>query len=328
MEINEINNTKLTKSIADTTVQVLLSNNLITNEELNTYNVQFGYIFTKTDGVLEALIKTSCNGKTFYFACQKGSLMLININEEQYIQTINYMKENHPCLNEVPNTETEVQKNRREKNNQYLSQIGITYNDKLLCDEYDINMKSLDDICKRAIASLITIQVACDINTGIDIKSEEYKESFDFIKSLYKKYGVEDCLNSKEQRIIDGTYSRQDALDMDWEYETYWAICWCLSLVDDIKDGGELCDCEKAISFVMSASSYEDFKSKCKLRSLDEILDMYDLYYRYNWAINNVQVNPNTNIGNLDPSNVIERRRALEWVITDMKDWYDLRLDT
>lgn len=328
METNEINNIKLTQNIADTTIQVLLSNNLITKEELNTYKVQFGYIFTKTDGVLEALIKTVCNGKTFYFACQKGSLMLININEEQYVQTINYMKENHPCLNEEPNVETEVQKNRREKNNQYLAQLGITHNEKLLCDEYDIQLKSLDDICKRAIASLITIQVACDINSGIDIKSEEYKESFDFIKGLYKKYNVEDCLNSKEQRIIDGTYSTQDAVDMDWEYETYWAICWCLSLVDDIKDGGEYCDCDKAISFVMSADSYEDFKSKCKLRSIDEILDMYDLYYRYNWAINNVQVDPNTNTGNLDPSTVIERRRGLEWVITDMKDWYDLRLDT
>ena len=78
---SEINNIKLTQNIADTTIQVLLSNNLITKEELNTYKVQFGYIFTKTDGVLEALIKTVCNGKTFYFACQKGSLMLININE-------------------------------------------------------------------------------------------------------------------------------------------------------------------------------------------------------------------------------------------------------
>lgn len=113
---------------------------------------------------------------------------------------------------------------------------------------------------------------------------------------------------------------------MDWAYESYWAICWCLSLVDDIKDGGKLCDCDKAISFVADLESYEEFKSKCKLRNIDEILDMKDLYYRYNWAINNKYINPNTKIGNLESSNVIERRRALEWILSDVYDWYNLQL--
>ena len=327
MEINEINNSRLKQNIAEATIGVLLNNKLIIDNDLPNFQIQFGYIFSKEDGVLEALMKTICNEKVFYFACQKGSLMLININENQYNETVNYMKTNHSCLNNDSNNETEKQKNRRQKNNQFLIENDISINEKLSCYEYDVQLKSIDEVCKRAIACLITIQVACDINNGEDIKSKEYKDNFDFVKSLYKKYNVEDCLNSKEKRIIDGTYSNQDAIDMDWAYETYWAICWCLSLVDDIKNGGEMCDCNRAISFVLNSTSFEDFKRKCKLRDIDEILDMKDLYYRYNWAINNKHVDPNTKIGNLEPSNVIERRRGLEWVISDIDDWYDIELN-
>lgn len=327
MEKNEINNSQLKQNLADATVQVLLNNKLIIENELSNFQIQFGYIFTKEDGVLEALMKTICNEKIFYFACQKGSFMLININENQYNETINYMKNYHTCLNDESINETEKQKNRRQKNNQFLIQSGISINKNLTCYENNIKIKSIDEICKRAIACLITIQVACDINNGQDIKSEEYKENFNYINSLYKKYGVEFCLNSKEKRIIDGTYSSQDAIDMDWAYEAYWAICWCLSLVDDIKNGGEICDCDRAISFVLNSASFEDFKSKCKLRDIDEILDMKDLYYRYNWAINNKYVDTNAKIGNLNPSNVIERRRALEWILSDENDWYNLQLN-
>lgn len=327
MEINEIHNSKLKEDIGSTAVQVLLNNKLISENELLSVNMQFGYIFTKEDGVLEALMKLICSSKVFYFACQKGSLMFLDINEEQYNETVNYMKDYHSCLKEESFNETEKQKNRREKNNQFLIQNDISINENLACFENDIKVKSIDDICKRAMVCLITIQVACDINNGKDILSEEYKENMDFIKFLFKKFNIEDCLNSKEKRIIDGTYSKQDAIDMDWAYEAYWSICWCLSLVNDITDGGELCDCDMAREFVFSSGSYEEFKNKCKLRDIDEILDMKDLYYRYNWAINDRYVNQDAKIGNLNPSNVIERRRGLEWIVSDIDDWYDIELN-
>ena len=79
MEINEINNSRLKQNIAEAAVGVLLKNKLIIDNELSNFQIQFGYIFSKEDGVLEALMKTICNEKVFYFACQKGSLMLINI---------------------------------------------------------------------------------------------------------------------------------------------------------------------------------------------------------------------------------------------------------
>lgn len=113
---------------------------------------------------------------------------------------------------------------------------------------------------------------------------------------------------------------------MDWAYESYWALCWCLGLVDDIKDASTICDCLEAALHVFMVSSLEEFKAKCKLRSIDEILEMHDLYYRYNWAINNKKIDQETSVGNLNPSIVIERRRTLEWVLSEIEDWYQLPL--
>ena len=232
------------------------------------------------------------------------------------------MTELHECLRDNSISETEVQQNRRKRNNKYLSDNNITFAENLPCiyEDTAVKLKDLDDVCRKAIASLIIIQISCDIRNG------KYEESLDYFMPMLKKFGVEDCLNSKEKRIIEGTYTRQDVIDMDWAYETYWAICWYLGLIDDIKDASRLCDCNEAISFVMTSKSIEDFKSKCSPRSLREILDMEDLYYRYNWTINNKKIDPNTKIGNLNASNVIERRRGLEWIISNVDDWFEVDL--
>ena len=328
-EENLINNTDIKITVCNKIANMLLSNNYITENEINKIKVNFGYIFKKSDGLIESLLKVLCEDKVYYCAIQNNSIKLINITEVQYKDTILHMEELHECLKIVLNNETSLQKERREKNNEFLTKNNITINNNLLSkmDDQKVKLKNIDEICKRAITCLITIQVACDINNGKDIKSAEYKDDLDFVKSLYKKFDVENCLNSKEKRVIEGNYSAQDVIDMDWAYEAYWALCWCLNLVDDISDGGLLCDCTQALSFVIKSNSFDEFKNQCNLRSVKEILDMYDLYYRYNWAINNKYVDVNTNIGNLNASNVVERRRALEWILSETDDWYDLQLN-
>lgn len=55
---------------------------------------------------------------------------------------------------------------------------------------------------------------------------------------------------------------------------------------------------------------------------------MLDLYFRYDWACVEKRVKPETSIGNLNSSVVTERRRGLEWLISEEQDWYDISLDT
>lgn len=319
-EENLMNDRESKEFAANLALKYLIHNKKIDNP--SKINIDFGYIYLNKSGTRESLFKVIKENSVYYFQLKNEfDLTFMDWNEEQYNKQIEQSKKEHECLNNIPLEETESQKNRREKNNNIIKSKGIICNDSLLCNNENRNLKDIDILCKRAIASLLTIQVACDINYKRDV---DY--SIEVTNKLLDKFGVKDYLNSKEKRIMNKTYTEQDAIDMDWEYESYWALCWILGLVDDISDGGMTCDCDSAIRFVLSTSSFEDFKSKCKLRSKEEILDMEDLYFRYEWAINENKINLNASIGNLNSSNVRERYRGLKWALSNEDDWYNLSL--
>ena len=213
---------------------------------------------------------------------------------------------------------------RRLKNNEFIKKQGIAcYDDLPLVESSaEVKLKSIYEICNRVFTSFFAIQVAIDIN------NDNYEESINYFKPKIEDLNLSQYLNQKERRVFDGTYTRQDAIDLDWEYEALWSLFYALGLVDDIKNGGMLCDCEYIINTMISCKNVKDLKSRAKLRDIEEILDMLDLYYRYDWACTEKRINPNTNIGNLNPGNVIERRRGLEWLISDEDDWYNISLDT
>ena len=323
MEVNKILDRKLKNELGNTAIGILLDNQIIKEDDLNNLALNVGYLFSTEENELEALFSVTCAEKIFYFAVQHNNLMLININQEMFDQTVSEMEKYHPCISDSEIPETPLQKKRRETNNNFLEQNNITVSKTMPCLHTDdeVNVRNTDEIAKRAAACLLCVQIACDI------ANNDYEESVKFFKTLLEKYGVLNLLNSKENRIIDGSYSMQDAIDMDWAYEAYWALCWCLGLVDDLSDGSKICDCDAAISFLMNTKSMKEFIDNCNIRSKEEILDMQDLYYRYQWAINDKKVNPDSSIGELDPSVVIERRRALEWVLSNENDWYDIDLN-
>lgn len=214
---------------------------------------------------------------------------------------------------------------RRSKNNKYIKRLGIACFDDLPTIESssDVKLRDIDTICKRALACLFSIQLAIDIE-----QDAEYYESKDFILEILKKYGVEDGLSEKEKKLFDKTYSEQDVMDIVWNYEAYWALVWSLGLVNDMKLPTDTCDCERAIKLVTNCGNFDEFKSRCRLRNIEDILDMLDLYYRYHWACVENSVNPDASIGMLDPEVVPERRKGLEWLISDEDDWDEISLDT
>jgi len=324
VEVNQISNGSIKDTVGSFAMTLLMGQGLINRDMLINPNIkikaEFGYLFSKEDGATEGLFKIKVDDKEYYFGVQGYKVHLLAINELQYRALIENMFACHDCLKNSAINETEKQKERRTKNNQYIEKNGIEVNSNLACllEDGAVKLKSLDEICKRVIACLITVQISSDITNG------KYKESLEYFLPLYKKFDVYDCLNSKEKKIIDGTYASQDVIDMDWAYEACWALCWFLGLVDDIKNAGLLCDCEKSMSFIKNSDSLDNFKSKCNLRMLDEVLDMHDLYFRYSWAINNQKVVSDSKIGSLDSSVVIERRRGLEWILSAENDWYNL----
>ena len=211
---------------------------------------------------------------------------------------------------------------RKKRTEKLLDEKGILVNQSIpaLKDASEIKLKSFDDICKRAIAALLSTQAAIELSDNNPDGAEKFRR-------LVIYFGVEDCLNNCETHVINNDDPEPFIEDAVWEYESCWALFWVLGLVDDITDAGRICDCEKAIRFVSQCESFEDFKSQCKLRSIDEILDMLDLYYRYHWATIEHKHIPFKSAGDLDEDIVYERRRGLEWLARDVDDWHDIPLE-
>lgn len=216
---------------------------------------------------------------------------------------------------------------RREKSNDKIKKMGIACFEELPVVEssLEVKLKSIDVICKRALANLLAIQLACDIG-----QENDYDESKNTFLNLLKKFEVENCLLPKEKRLFDGNYTMQDAVDVAWTYECYWSLVWSLGFVKDeeIEIPDNICDCTKAVSFVISCSNFDEFKNNCNLKDTEKILDMLDLYYRYDWACVHKRIKPETPIGVLNPEVVNERRRGLEWLFSKKDDWFEISLDT
>lgn len=218
---------------------------------------------------------------------------------------------------------------RRDKSNARIKKMGIACLENLPTIESssDVKLKDLDVVCKRAIACLLSASCASTINQGDDVE-----KTINFHITLLQRYGLtKDDLLPKERAVFDNRYSDQNLIDVVWSYEIYWTLIWAMDLITD-KEMDEpitICNVERAIAILMETSGdYEFFKGICKLRDIEKILDMLDLYYRYHWACEEKRLNPQTDIGKLYSDVVMERRRGLEWLVSDKKDWNDISLDT
>ena len=328
MKINQIQNQEIRTRLLSEATNYLINNNLINEKDKINYEV--GYAYTEND-ILYAMYKISFkNSISYYFKINNDTLS--TISSEEYEKEL---KDNND-LRTISREESEENRRRREKNNNLLKAKGIAVSDTLLCqyDENKVQLKSIDEVCMRAITALLIIQLSCDV------RENDFEKSIHYYLPYMNEYNIYNSLNEKEKRLFNGVHTQQDLVDLDWEYEAYWALCWCLGLIDDISDASTICDCDKAIQLVLdpyhnrkskmifkTLSAYETYKDKCHMRSISEILDMEDLYLRYHWAINEKKVNPNANIGNLNEDVVVERRRALEWILSNQEDWDKIQLN-
>ncbi|NOW91030.1 hypothetical protein BCD91_003053 [Clostridium beijerinckii] len=170
---------------------------------------------------------------------------------------------------------------RKQKSIEILKSNKVPYMEGLpiIEDVTEIEVRSAEEIAKRAIACLVAIQVACDINSG-----ENIEESREFFKGFLKKYEVKNELTEAEKKIIFGTPDEQDVINMAWKYEAYWTLIWALGILDELDYPSQICDCNFAINVVADCKDFNEFMKKVNLRSIDQILNEADLIYRYNWA--------------------------------------------
>lgn len=225
---------------------------------------------------------------------------------------------------------------RRKKSIEKLRNQRIAVNEHLplLPSSDNVKVKHAEEVTKRALGCMMCIQLACSIRNG-----ENYGEALAFVLQKLDQWNISmDDLLPKERLLIENKYTKsntndifteQDIIDVVWTYETYYALIWSLDLITnkEFGDASDICNTERAMA-ISGMIGELFYKEPCKLRSVEKILDMLDLYFCYHWSCVERQIRPETSIGNLNPEVVAERRRGLEWLISEETDWNEISLDT
>jgi len=205
-----------------------------------------------------------------------------------------------------------------------LEAQGIPYIDELpvIKSSYEITGKTLDDIAKRAIVLCICCNFASDL---VSNKKKKYiKESKKFFTKLLDSFNVKDVM-TKDEKLLFDKMDKKLAVQIAWQFEGYVILLWTLGLIDEILFPDELIEPDSVTAIVSACDSYREFVEKCQLRSVHEVLDLADLTYRYNWYCVESKINDEEPV--MNPEIVMERHRALNWLLTNEK-WDKVEINT
>ena len=149
------------------------------------------------------------------------------------------------------------------------------------------------------------------------------------VQQLVTQYDAQEYFTPAEKKFIaDSSPTQHDSIQFAWQYEDYWVMLWALGYVATLDYPDKICDVPKAVNFLRGHSTAE-FIAKAKLRDLSEILDEADLIYRLDWATVTARLKNQAAPSGLVAGVVLERHRALNWLIGYMKqEWDDVSTDT
>jgi hypothetical protein len=208
--------------------------------------------------------------------------------------------------------------NRKTRSIAFLNKQGLPAIEALpvIGDSQTAKKRTKQEIAQRAIALCIVAS-----------KGEGIQQAT--IDEMIQKYGAQKFFTPKEITFLRNPKpTPEDLHHFSWAYEGYWVLLWSLGYVDQLGAPLAECDVPKAVGLLQSHSA-EQFINSAKLRSITEILDAADLYYRYDWIVVDAGQKEKDPPGALNPDVVSERHYTLNWLIGYLnQEWDDISTDT
>lgn len=201
----------------------------------------------------------------------------------------------------------------RQKSLQIAADLGFPVNESLPLLEDHVHEKSAEEIIRR----LLSLHVVAACAYGFDrIKASTW----------IHQEGIAESLTLMERIFIEkGT---GDANQFKVQVEAMWALAWALGMVTQL-DFSKGCDSQFVILLpnLKLLENSAALRAKTKPRSYQQILEKCDLSYCLHWAIRQAEFSNQKLPGKVQPYVIVERRRALEWLVGS-EGWGDFSLDT
>jgi hypothetical protein len=195
---------------------------------------------------------------------------------------------------------------RKTRSINYMKSLGIRADADLPLVNFDhlINLRS-----RKVISNRVFTLYYFYLFANKEILSHE-------IIHIFERHSVFFQLTEKERDLIwNGT--RVEKVNYIWSVERLWALLWVLGKVDSIENPNLLCNPTQLDSIFRNPTGIlkpENLREQTRMRTLDEILDLTDLYLRLNWYCIDSQLK-NNGCRIIDSRVVYERLYALQWVL-------------
>ena len=143
--------------------------------------------------------------------------------------------------------------------------------------------------------------------------------------------GLDADLADSERQILqkeNGQLSEQELTNLRWSIEALWALAWAGSLIKDLPfDKPVGANLAALCPNLQRGEDGSKLLSRTKLRPHAELYRMRDLYFRLHWWTRNEQLRGGTT-GDVSADIIMERRKALEWVMDAEGDWDNVEMST
>lgn len=177
--------------------------------------------------------------------------------------------------------------------------------------------RPVEEIIARALAMNALINIAFEAPVPV-------------IAEWITRHGVEGALSDSERTILDKKteqLTEQEKTDLHWYLESLWALMWVGGVVDELDFDDGVPDTMAALCPDLQKGEDGAKFAGFRMRSYEEIFEKLDLFYRLHWYARNGALT-GTPTPPVDQSVIMERRKALEWVLDRGSDWDDVELST
>lgn len=173
------------------------------------------------------------------------------------------------------------------------------------------------DLIGRSLA----LNAIIDLNFNVKTK---------VVKEWLTKHEVVPFLTTHESSLLElgnDAISERNKNNLAWSLDALWALMWAGQLIEELDFESPIPDeMYDLCPHVSEDEGPGKFANKMQIRSFDEIYRELDLYYRLHWYAFQNQIRDE--IGTFDLSRFIERRRALEWLLSPDLNWDSVPLNT
>jgi uncharacterized protein DUF4272 len=133
-------------------------------------------------------------------------------------------------------------------------------------------------------------------------------------------------LSEQERVYVFEGIGRPDRYQI--QVEGMWALSWAMGIVTEMNFAQ---DCDSRFAAMLpnlkQQQTSAEFRKRANPRSLETVISGCDLAYCLHWAIRQAKLGGYRPPASLQPYVVVERRRALEWLLST-EAWDEVQLDT